>query len=578
MKQTLELVKTLGVVALTLSVFGCDDSNSSGGGTTGGGTTGVSGIVTDTDGSALSGVKVALGDATATTNSSGEFEVDAEDGEQLIIRFNKAGYISTQKRVDIRKGVAASISAIMKEEADALSLDASEGGTVFGLRGAELTAAAGVFVDADGNAVDGDVDVHLTPFDPSDAAELAAVPNLSATTDSGEQAELESFGLLDVTVRQDDDVLQVKDGETVVIRIPAPLGGSATPPDTIPMWSFDEESGVWKEEGEATYLPGEGVYEGEIEHMSLWNADQVMETTCIRGTVVDRNGKAVAGAYVTSQGVDYSGMSDAVSDADGEFCLPVRKSSSISVTVYLSEGGGTTRVVESGSTTVGIPPICSACSDVGEWEVQTGEYSNAGGETVECEDINTNPFAGTCAEDFWQEFAMCFQPAGDCVMSMSGNISWENGARITMQGLGDMYYYGPDGELCGTFRMNIDMTNITEEEMSDFGITYVLPSGDEFVMKIDVNNPNELVMVCPDGTEIVIDAEQQQAMAACTGNSGTSGPDDSMCTFDEDTSDMMGLCETDDDCTSGEICCDFGAGMSMCFTQDMCDMMNSSSG
>jgi hypothetical protein len=350
------------------------------------------------------------------------------------------------------------------------------------------------------------------------------------------------------------------------------------PPDTIPLWSFDQESGVWKEEGEATYLPSEGVYEGQIEHMSLWNADQVMETTCIRGTVVDRGGRAVAGAYVMGQGVDYSGMSDAVSDVGGEFCLPVRKSSSVSVTVYLSEGGGTTQVVQSGSVTVGIPPVCSECSDVGEWVVESGEYSDSSGETVECEDV-VNPFAGTCADDFWQEFAMCFQPAGECVMSMSGDISWENGASMTMQGLGDMYYYGPDGELCGTSTMDMssllaDMESMTEGSISDFGMTYKLPSGEEFVMMVDVNNPGQMVMVCSDGTEIVIDQQQQQAMSACAGY----GADDMQCTFDDSTSDMMGLCETDADCSSGEVCCDLGGGIAMCFTSDMCDMMNSSSG
>ena len=96
-------------------------------------------------------------------------------------------------------------------------------------------------------------------------------------------------------------------------------------------------------------------------------------------------------------------------------------------------------------------------------------------------------------------------------------------------------------------------------------------------MKVDINNPNQMIMVCSDGTEIVIDAQQQQAMSACTGNAGTGGPDDSTCTFDEDTSDMMGLCDTDGDCSSGEVCCDLGSGMGMCFTPDMCDMMNSPS-
>jgi len=123
--------------------------------------------------------------------------------------------------------------------------------------------------------------------------------------------------------------------------------------------------------------------------------------------------------------------------------------------------------------------------------------------------------------------------------------------------------------------MDIDLSSITAESMSDFGMTYTLPSGEEFTMKIDVNNPNQMVMVCSDGTEIVIDSERQQSMTACTGNSGMGGPDDSMCTFDENTCDMLGFCETDDDCSSGEICCDLGDGMSMYFTSDMCETASS---
>jgi len=106
MKHPLDLIKILGVVALVVSLLGCDDSDSSNS------TTGVRGSVSDTFGSALSGVTVALGDATDTTDKSSEFEVNAEDGEQLIIRFSKDGYIATQKRVDVRKGVETSISAI----------------------------------------------------------------------------------------------------------------------------------------------------------------------------------------------------------------------------------------------------------------------------------------------------------------------------------------------------------------------------------------------------------------------------------------------------------------------------------
>lgn len=595
-------MKTIGkkmsfwaILALLFCFMGCKDKDKDSNASTDRSvpeTTGIKGIITDTMGAPVPGVSIAAGNVTGTSDASGKFVLEAPVGDKTMFRFLKTGYIPTLKKVDVHQGVASSLTVKMKQEASAIPLDVSIGGTITGDRGAQMTASANAFIDESGLQVSGTVNVHLTPFDPSVQEELAAVPNLSAQLPNGTQSELESFGLMDVTVRKDDQKLRVKPGETLSIRIPAPVGVNVTPPSTIPLWSFDEQTGLWQQEGTATYSPTEGVYEAEISHMSMWNCDQEMETTCIRGTVVGLDGNPVAGAYVFGQGADYTGMSDATTDTNGQFCLPVRKNSLIDVTIYLNQGGGISKQVSSGDVTVGIPPVCSSCSDTGDWVVQVGQYSGSDGETVDCEDvINTNPMAGTCAEDFWQEFALCFQPAGNCTMVLGGDVTWENGAKMTMgvsmTGV-QVTYYNASGEMCGTAVTQYDIEAMMDSDtMSEIEMVYTLASGEQYTMRVGVESSNDITMVCPNGTEFVIDSGDQQALMACTGGGAMStDTDDSMCEIagsgdtDNPLGDLMNGCQSNDDCTDGNICCtisESGVTMSMCFPSSICDMMQESS-
>ncbi len=88
-------------------------------------------------------------------------------------------------------------------EAPAVPLDADLGGVVTGARGARIEAPAGAFVTRDGEPVQGTVEVHLTPLNPAIPAEYDAYPGdgLARTMD-GSLVQLETFGVLDVTVLQ----------------------------------------------------------------------------------------------------------------------------------------------------------------------------------------------------------------------------------------------------------------------------------------------------------------------------------------------------------------------------------------
>ena len=65
-------------------------------------------------------------------------------------------------------------------------------------------------------------------------------------------------------------------------------------------------------------------YEGTVSHFTVWNADRVTETVRVSGCVADANGVRVAGAQVYTDGVNYSGTSSAVADANGNFSVPMR--------------------------------------------------------------------------------------------------------------------------------------------------------------------------------------------------------------------------------------------------------------
>lgn len=354
----------------------------------------VEGFVATVDGEPLADVLVAVDGAQTVTNSDGHFILDtpADDGATIVVALQKQGWVRGLERLDARDGAINVVRAVMMAEAAAVPLDASAGGQVTGLRNAAIVAPPGAFVHADGRPVDGLVDVHLTPLNPAVAEEYDAYPGDGLARDaSGTLIQLETFGVIDVTVRQDGETLDIADGMGVEVQIPLPDPAPLDPPPTMPLWSFEDESGQWVEEGLLTLDAQAGVYRGTLPHLSPWNADQPLSATCVRGKVDDPQGRPVAGAMVFAQGVDYLGGSTAVTDSDGEFCVAVRKSSTVEVTAYALDGS-TTRIVESGITDTEVPPQCDAdCLDTGEWTIVPGEGdSNWGGGTCTPPDVDTH--------------------------------------------------------------------------------------------------------------------------------------------------------------------------------------------
>jgi len=118
--------------------------------------------------------------------------------------------------------------------------------------------------------------------------------------------------------------------------VPASILGSA--PASIPLWSFNEETGRWVEEGSATLQGGE--YVGQVEHFSWWNCDfPAGPRIKLQGQLVDTSGQPMSGYYVRITLVNSWGGGGGVTDTSGTFCGPVPANQALKMEVRNRCGG-----------------------------------------------------------------------------------------------------------------------------------------------------------------------------------------------------------------------------------------------
>ena len=538
-------------------------------------TTALRGKVTAVNGAAIGGVKVNLGDATATSFADGSFAIDAEPGPGQMVSLDKAGYVASAWRVDIDAGTEAYLPVTMMPMAAAQPLDAVQGGSVAGARGARLDAPPGAFVDPGGAPVTGQVQVSLTPYDPAIAAQALAYPGeLRGLTRDGELVPLRTYGLLDVTVTQSGAVLSVAPGQSLQVRVPAASAGER--PSSMRLWHFDSEQALWVEESAAgNYDAGSNTYSAVLGPGSkldyVENADNPFRPSCVHGLVVDDQGKPVSGARITAQSADdddtrgvYSAMQTGL---NGAFCMTLEMDQKALLRVTTPDGTVTERSITAGTAhSNDYPADCSGSNCLQVATIVTGEADPGEATEADCDvDVFANPFALTCAASLG-DFYACFAPAGAChskidFAGMGGasyEVSFDNGARIE-SGFDPLYlypvtkYYGPGGTYCGLSEFDGTAVSIKPEGGGTF--------------RVETEADGSMTVVC-DSASFTMSAAQMDAMAACTGHAGDVG-DGVAC--EPVAGSFTASCLFDTDCDTGLDCCGPASTMKkQCLFVGMC--------
>ena len=253
------------------------------------------GSVRDTNGNLIAGVTVdvlgssneldAPADYVTNTDETGQFVVSADADTERVLVLRKTGYADQVVPVRFLDG-SAPLNVVMIQRGVVQIVDADIGGVVVGSDGATVVVVPSMFVDASGESVTGDIEVIVTPLDVSNKALLAAFPGAFYGV-SGEGSEINiiaTLGTTEFTFTQNGQPLTVRPKSRVDIILP--IYNSVNPGtgleivvnDSIALWSLNESTGIWEQEGEGTVIgsadsPTGLALAAGVSHFSWWNVD-----------------------------------------------------------------------------------------------------------------------------------------------------------------------------------------------------------------------------------------------------------------------------------------------------------------
>ena len=249
------------------------------------------GQVIDKDGLPIAAAIITIGNETIETNDDGIFYVRninlSSNGSLVVIE--KSGYFTNFKRVTPNGNDTYQKFGLTKVGAPSGKFSATEGGTISRQGKEKIVFQANSIVDESGNDYSGEVTVYTDYFnlDKPHLGELMP-GDLTGINQEATKVQLETYSMIMVELQgSNGQELNLKEGTTASAEFPISQQ-TANPPAEIPLWSLNEDTGLWVEEGIAT-LEG-GVYKAELPHFSFWNCDVPYPLVNLKGRITDLSG------------------------------------------------------------------------------------------------------------------------------------------------------------------------------------------------------------------------------------------------------------------------------------------------
>jgi hypothetical protein len=246
------------------------------------------GAIAALDGTALAGVSATVvgGNASAVSDATGKLNLTLGTGVPVVLKLSKAGYSDQFVALDVpaTAGADTYFEAAMRTRDAAMTLtDAASGGTLTGRDGAVITLPANALVDGTGSAVTGAVQIAVTPVDVTQPGAGGFPGSFDGAQTDATMTPIVSLGVAEYVLSASERPLQLAPGKSATIEIPIyaakRLDGSVVASgDSIPLWSLDEQTGAWVQEGVGTVVPSGGSPSGfamraSVSHFTWWNAD-----------------------------------------------------------------------------------------------------------------------------------------------------------------------------------------------------------------------------------------------------------------------------------------------------------------
>ncbi|SCY09064.1 carboxypeptidase-like regulatory domain-containing protein [Flavobacterium caeni] len=247
----------------------------------------LSGRVVDENGNAVAGAQVTSGDRTATSGASGSFTIQATvSNDRGFVRVSKAGYFESFRGFQ-KASETGYIEVVLAAKATSVVFESSTGASLTNHGGTVDIPANGLKNEQSGVDYSGQVTADVRFFSPDDEgfATLMQGGDFIGINQSGQTGSLKSYGFFAVELYAGNgDRLNLKDGVTATVRFDIAPSQQISAPVNMPLWHFDEQQGIWKEDGAATKIGLQ--YQGAVSHFSYWNFDILYPNGTLKGKVV----------------------------------------------------------------------------------------------------------------------------------------------------------------------------------------------------------------------------------------------------------------------------------------------------
>ncbi len=233
------------------------------------------GTVTMLDGGDASGVTVNIGGAETQSDTSGNFELSvphAQDG-RYVINAEKEGYLPISQ---LHIGSNLENLNLEFKPVETFTFDAADPVDATDSMGTQIQMDGNQLVDEDGNPAEGEVTLSIYTYD---LEQEEMVGDMSALNSDGDLVSMESEGAFFAEFSDEEgNELNLADGAEAEISIPC----EPNPNDTLTVWSYNEETGLWEEEPPVVTLDENGC-SANVSHFSYWNFDYEKRTpSCIK--------------------------------------------------------------------------------------------------------------------------------------------------------------------------------------------------------------------------------------------------------------------------------------------------------
>jgi len=253
-------------------------------------------VVTD-GGAAVPGAEIRLNGKITSSDARGGFALQISEGNRYVLTIKKDGFqliskVFQTEQVGATYQLLRASTVVIDPTVDntivlRVPKSRSTGGQEGGYKDASVVLKARSIVDAAGNVVTTPVTTYGSRFDHLFDPYGRMPGDSGAVESSGRDVSLVSFGAIELNLRgAAGEKYNLAPNMPADVTYPVHSSQLASAPATIPLWYYNETTGLWEEDGTATLVSGS--YLAKAKHFSAINVDlKKSNATCLK-IVVDQ--------------------------------------------------------------------------------------------------------------------------------------------------------------------------------------------------------------------------------------------------------------------------------------------------